>query len=94
MYKLISDTLVDILTESQISSRKEEKGNYKRGALLEKKYINSRTTLKNKKPLITKRTIEDKINQGVNKLKVPSQAVITPLARLLIEEGRIEIIEE
>ncbi|MGM0442027.1 MAG: hypothetical protein ACQEQC_06385 [Elusimicrobiota bacterium] len=94
MRKIIADTVVDIITESQISSRSEEEDDFKRGPLLEKEYIKSRTTFKNKKPLITKDVIENKINEGIKNLKVPSNAVVTPLARMLIEEGRINIIEE
>ena len=49
MYKFLTDTVVDVISEYEIKAEKVEKEDFKRGFFLQKPYINSMTTLKNRK---------------------------------------------
>lgn len=89
--KQIADTVVDIISEKNIGRNSAAGQKYRKGVFLEKKYINSRTTLKNRNILITERYLLDMIKEGKKDLKIPDDAIITPLARMLIDENKIRI---
>jgi len=90
--KLITDTIVDAVSETRVSVY--EKSRYKKGFFLKEPFFLGRTALKSRKKLITERYIMDKIRNGQKTVKIPQDAVITPMAKLLIEEGRIKAVEE
>jgi ethanolamine utilization cobalamin adenosyltransferase len=48
------------------------------------------TTLKTT-PLITERFLLDKIKAGKRSIAVPEGSIITPLARMMIDEGKITV---
>ncbi|MDA3792909.1 MAG: hypothetical protein PF545_04535 [Elusimicrobia bacterium] len=91
--KLTADTFVDVISEQNISSKLIENKSYKSGFFLQKSFSVSRTTLKNRKKLITERYLLDLINKGEKRVSFNSEVIITPAARLIIEEGKIKLDE-
>lgn len=89
--KFLADTVVDIISEKDIAVGSVEKKNYKRGFFLENPYFQGKTTLKNNKTLITEEYLNEIIKQGKKNIGIPENSIITPSARILIEEGRIKV---
>jgi len=89
--KLVTDTIVDIITENNMVSRDKKSGKYKKGFFLKKSYLPSRTTLKNQRPLVNVEYVEKEIQQGRRVLTVPADAIITPMAQLLLDEKGIQV---
>ncbi|MEA3506865.1 MAG: hypothetical protein U9R36_05200 [Elusimicrobiota bacterium] len=89
--KLTADTFVDVISENNISPKISARKSFKSGFFQGKPFSVSRTTLKNRKKLITERYLLNLIKEGKKRVKIESEVIITPAARLLIEEGKIKI---
>ncbi len=92
--KLTADTFVDIISERNISPKILDNKSYKSGFFLQKPFSVNRTTLKNRKKLITERYLLDLIAEGRKRVSFNTDVIITPAARLIIEEGKIKIDEQ
>lgn len=87
---IITDIIVDICSEKDIRGSSDRKPD-KIGFSLGSPYIPSRTTLKGKRDLITEDYLKKMIAAGNKRIKIHADSIITPLARLLIDERRIHI---
>lgn len=92
MKKLLADTIVDILSCAKSDSEiKPMPVKFKRGFFLKKPFICSRTTLKSKRVLITENFLLQELKSGSKNVKIPTGAILTPMARMLIEEGKVKV---
>ncbi len=91
--KFIVDNIVDIILSDGVDNRKLENRGYWKGFYLQKSYIQSSTVLKNSSPLITEEYLIGLLNQGKRKFELAEDSIVTPLARMLIEEGKILVNE-
>ncbi len=91
MEKLIADILVDVICEKNIASAVESAGRHKKGFFVEKPYLPSKTSVKNPAPLITYEIVEKEVRLGAAVIKLPPKAIITPMAKLLIDEKRLRV---
>ena len=91
--KLIADTIVDVISERRMIPVSGRNVPYKRGFFAETGFFRSLSNVEDGKMLITEEYIINIIKTGTRSLKLPDNSIITPSARLLIEEGRILIDE-
>ena len=87
--KLIADTIVDVISEERLIPSDTGKYPYKRGFFVDRGFSVSRSKFRDHRMLITEEYIIEKIKSGSRTVKLPPDSIITPSARLLIEEGRI-----
>jgi hypothetical protein len=88
---LIADTIVDIVSEINIERKTIEGECYKKGFFLQDPYIKSKTAFKNKRTLITEKYMLEMIRKGERRISIPGDSIITPSAKMLIDEGKISI---
>jgi len=91
--KIIADTIVDVISEERMITADITDVTYKRGFFVEQGFFRSRLKITDRKMLITEEYIVNMIKCGRRSIKLPADSIITPSARLLIEEGRILIDE-
>ncbi len=90
MEKLIADILVDIICEKNISPAGEKAG-HRKGFFMQKPYLPSKSYLKNTGSLITYEVVEKEVNKGASVIRLPEKAIVTPMAKLLIEEKGLRV---
>jgi len=89
--KLLADTAVDILLE-EVNSDREPVTTVKRGFFVREPYIKSSSRLAGTRKLITEAYVKKLVREGFRRLELPEKAIITPSARLLIEEKGITVV--
>jgi hypothetical protein len=90
---LITDTIVDVICEKHINSDCGPDLSFKRGFFAQGEYLPGRSVLSDQKVLITEEYIIRMVKNGAGRIRVPQNSIITPSAKLLIEESGIKIDE-
>ena len=88
---LLADIVVDVISEGSITEREPAERSYKKGFFHDNPYLLNRTSLKNRRTLITEKNISDLIMTGRKSISIHKDSIVTPLAKLMIEEGGIII---
>ncbi|NLB34617.1 MAG: hypothetical protein GX817_02185 [Elusimicrobia bacterium] len=88
----VSDLIVDLIGGRSRAVR-ENLPSYKVGDLASRPYILGRNPNRTERRVITEAYLLSKIRLGEKRISLGSDVIITPLARLLIEEGRIKVYE-
>lgn len=88
----ISDTIVDLITGPALSASSYRKvKRYKAGEIASRPYINKNSPNTSQRSVITENYLLERLRKGEKMVRISENAIITPLARLLIEEGRIKV---
>ena len=89
--KDIADVVYEVLSGDAGTPRRKSTA-YKSGFYTQEKWINSYSSLKSKKKLVTEFDVRAAIQNGAAAMRLPADAIIGPLALELIQEKNIKII--
>jgi len=88
----VCDLIVDILGGRSQPARASVQA-YKAGDIAARPYLLGRNPLRAERRVVTEAYLLSRIRSGECRISLGPDAVITPLAQLLIDEGRIKIYE-
>ncbi len=91
MEQLITDTIVDIISEKNTGAYEGNPSSYRKGFFVQKPYLVSRTTFKNRRLLVNVDWIEKNINEGERRVTLPADSIVTPEAKLILDERKIRV---
>ncbi len=85
----VVDIITDIVAEKKITPRKVRRG-FKAGYFASRPYLDNRV-YGSARPVITERILMEKAGSSGGRVKLKRGSVMTPLAKLLVEEGRVSV---
>ncbi|MFH2069626.1 MAG: hypothetical protein ABIJ11_00240 [Elusimicrobiota bacterium] len=97
-----TEDIVDIIEEtirkgrwkSAVSAGDEPPKKHYRGFYMEERFIKSWTALPKGRPFISEYQVRDLIKDGAKEIRVPGNAIISPLAQDTIQEKGIRVVFE